>query len=217
MTINMGGVRNISALMRYIKQKNPDMILMQELYGEPRVLLGKEFVDLKWEFETAGDLGVATRFAIKDIDDYAHYMMGVKIQGPDYQFTAYNISLESLSKSLNALNNKGIKGRWTTQDTTAKQYEQSKKALESIEFFENVIIAGDFNMTEINPIYQKYWSKFQNSFSKAGKGFGYSIYSKVHGIRIDHILTDNDFRVISSEVGPFVGGDHRPVLSIVEK
>ena len=75
------------------------------------------------------------------------------------------------------------------------------------------VIAGDFNMPVDSAIYRRYWSRWQNAFSTAGLGLGYTKFTKRWGIRIDHVLASEDWRVVEARVGPDLGGDHRPVIA----
>ncbi|WP_182864781.1 endonuclease/exonuclease/phosphatase family protein [Rhodopirellula sp. JC639] len=75
------------------------------------------------------------------------------------------------------------------------------------------ILAGDFNVPVESVFYRDYWSPYQNAFSIAGSGLGYTKYTRFHGIRIDHILADKNWDVLSAQVGPDLGGDHRPVIA----
>jgi endonuclease/exonuclease/phosphatase (EEP) superfamily protein YafD len=65
-------------------------------------------------------------------------------------------------------------------------------------------------------IYRRYWSAWQNAFSTAGLGFGYTKYTRRWGIRIDHVLAGDEWRVLEARVGPDLGGDHRPVVVKLE-
>jgi endonuclease/exonuclease/phosphatase (EEP) superfamily protein YafD len=78
------------------------------------------------------------------------------------------------------------------------------------------IIAGDFNMPVDSAIYRRYWSAWQNAFSTAGFGFGYTKHTRHWGIRIDHVLASRDWRILDARVGPDLGGDHRPVVVTLE-
>jgi endonuclease/exonuclease/phosphatase (EEP) superfamily protein YafD len=75
------------------------------------------------------------------------------------------------------------------------------------------LVAGDFNMPQESRIYWHDWSNYQNAFGVAGLGYGYSKYTRWHGVRIDHVLADEHWRVESCKVEPDVGSDHRPVLA----
>lgn len=74
------------------------------------------------------------------------------------------------------------------------------------------IVAGDFNVPIESDFYREFWSDFQNAFSLSGNGFGYTKYTRLHGIRIDHVLADRRWKVLTARVGPDLGGDHRPVI-----
>jgi vancomycin resistance protein VanJ len=75
------------------------------------------------------------------------------------------------------------------------------------------VIAGDFNMTVHGSIYHQYWGHWQNAFSEAGSGFGYTKSGRRLGARIDHILHGSAWRTVSATVQPTMGGDHRPVIA----
>jgi endonuclease/exonuclease/phosphatase (EEP) superfamily protein YafD len=47
----------------------------------------------------------------------------------------------------------------------------------------------------------------------AGWGYGYSKFTRWHGLRIDHVLADDNWRVANSYVADDHGGDHRPVVA----
>ena len=82
-----------------------------------------------------------------------------------------------------------------------------------------VLIAGDFNMPVESAIYHRYWSRYTNAFSTAGFGYGYS-FGRTRKfrrwVRIDHILSGPDWRVLGCWVGPDVGSDHWPVIAEFE-
>jgi len=75
-----------------------------------------------------------------------------------------------------------------------------------------VIIAGDFNMPVDSTIYRRFWSGWQNAFSTAGFGYGYTKFTDRWGVRIDHVLASRGWQIRTAGVGPDLGGDHRPVL-----
>ncbi len=96
----------------------------------------------------------------------------------------------------------------------AEQYRSyAQDTLAAIEQSElPIIVAGDFNVPVDSPFYQSYWGSFQNALSLAGFGLCYTKFTRLHGVRIDHVLADHNWQVRSAQVGPGLGGDHRPVL-----
>ncbi len=75
-----------------------------------------------------------------------------------------------------------------------------------------IILAGDLNIPVESAFYRNHLSGYRNAFSSAGRGLGYTKYTRFHGIRIDHVLLDSQWDVHTAIVGPGVGGDHRPVI-----
>ncbi|QDV40943.1 Endonuclease/Exonuclease/phosphatase family protein [Stieleria neptunia] len=75
------------------------------------------------------------------------------------------------------------------------------------------IVAGDFNLPAESTFHREFWNRFQNAFSIAGSGWGYTKYTRFHGVRIDHVLADRNWIVQNAHVGPDLGGDHRPVIA----
>jgi vancomycin resistance protein VanJ len=81
----------------------------------------------------------------------------------------------------------------------------------------SVILAGDFNLPPESSIFRRDWSRYADAFSVAGTGYGYTFgYTSSgwwYGIRIDHILAGDGWRVRRAWLGPHVGADHRPVIA----
>jgi endonuclease/exonuclease/phosphatase (EEP) superfamily protein YafD len=77
----------------------------------------------------------------------------------------------------------------------------------------SLLLAGDFNLTVEHPLYRHEWSSYANAFSEAGLGLGQTKFTRLFGIRIDHILCGTGWRPVDCWVGPDVGSDHRPVLA----
>jgi len=76
-----------------------------------------------------------------------------------------------------------------------------------------IIIAGDFNMPSDSWIYSENFSDFENTFNEKGFGSGYSKHTRLLGVKIDHILIDDNFSVIKSWVDIDTGSDHRPIFA----
>lgn len=94
---------------------------------------------------------------------------------------------------------------------TYREYASQAEAVISSEE-KPVVVAGDFNVPVESDFYRDYWSAFQNALSQRGWGWGYTKYTRLHGVRIDHVLADAQWSIHTARVGPDLGGDHRPVL-----
>lgn len=76
-----------------------------------------------------------------------------------------------------------------------------------------VIIIGDFNETRHNWSYNYLREGFKDAFQAAGSGWGLTYHSKRPFTRIDHILVDEHWDVVSAHVVKTELSDHRPVVA----
>ncbi|AUX33885.1 endonuclease/exonuclease/phosphatase [Sorangium cellulosum] len=75
------------------------------------------------------------------------------------------------------------------------------------------VIVGDLNMPVDSAIYRRFWSGFENAFSRAGLGFGATKRTRWFGIRIDHVLAGPGWTTERAWIGPDLGSDHLPILA----
>jgi endonuclease/exonuclease/phosphatase (EEP) superfamily protein YafD len=73
---------------------------------------------------------------------------------------------------------------------------------------------GDLNATPFSPRFKNLLIDCGLRDSSLGFGITRTWHSEIPllGLPIDHILVSRDLAVISREVGPKVGSDHRPVM-----
>jgi len=76
-----------------------------------------------------------------------------------------------------------------------------------------LIVAGDFNMTDISVDYGRMSAKLTDSFRESGTGFGFTFPSwSPLGARIDYVFHSSGVRSIKTEVLSSSGNsDHYPV------
>jgi endonuclease/exonuclease/phosphatase (EEP) superfamily protein YafD len=78
---------------------------------------------------------------------------------------------------------------------------------------EPMIVAGDFNLPVESAIYRANWGDLRNAFSSCGRGLGHTKFTSLFGIRIDHVLTSNQWRCADARVlANSYGGDHAPLV-----
>lgn len=75
-----------------------------------------------------------------------------------------------------------------------------------------LIVAGDFNIPVESAIYRRWWGDLDNALSRAGTGLGWTKRTRLFGVRIDHVLTDNGIVIRNARLGRSMGSDHRPVV-----
>ncbi len=78
-----------------------------------------------------------------------------------------------------------------------------------------VLIGGDFNATAHNWAFRHIARGFQDTWSKAGSGWGATFHTRLPIVRIDFLLAGPEWDVVSA-VTPATGrlvSDHRPVIA----
>jgi len=77
------------------------------------------------------------------------------------------------------------------------------------------IVTGDFNTPPESRSYRDSWGDWQNAFSRTGRGVGGTRLNGWIRVRIDHILANQEWRVLEAWVESDVGSDHLPTAAIV--
>jgi endonuclease/exonuclease/phosphatase (EEP) superfamily protein YafD len=82
-----------------------------------------------------------------------------------------------------------------------------------------VVIAGDTNLPDLSYVLHRYLGGFQDGFTKAGWGFGYTFPVGRHGkwMRIDRILASSELRFVHFEVGRSLASDHACVVADLQR
>jgi endonuclease/exonuclease/phosphatase (EEP) superfamily protein YafD len=75
------------------------------------------------------------------------------------------------------------------------------------------VVVGDFNTPPESRIYRERWEGWTNAFSVAGFGVGGTRVSGTIHARIDHVLVNDDWKVVAAWMGRDVGSDHRPMVA----
>ncbi len=79
-----------------------------------------------------------------------------------------------------------------------------------------VIVCGDFNDVPTSYTLANIKGNLVDSFVSAGKGIETTYAGKVPGLRIDYILADPKFKIISHEVPKLGVSDHYPVIAGIQ-
>lgn len=87
------------------------------------------------------------------------------------------------------------------------------------------IVAGDFNFSDQNRLYDRLAAFMRDAFMDAGMGFGWTwradMGEPTHRLiptlaRIDYVWYSEGLRAVTAEVGPGVGSDHYPVQAVLD-
>jgi endonuclease/exonuclease/phosphatase family metal-dependent hydrolase len=80
-----------------------------------------------------------------------------------------------------------------------------------------VIVCGDFNDTPWSYSYKQIRNLLDDSFTKSGKGFGYSmVINKLLSFRIDYIFHDKSFQSYGFTTEKMKASDHYPVYTYLD-
>jgi vancomycin resistance protein VanJ len=219
MTHNVGGSRvTAEALDRLMKAEGVDIAALQEcpLYDYGMARLG-------WRFYYGGDLCLVSRypFTVLDVRDpdnawrsAGHDPNRFQIDSPIGRFELLNVHLGTIRGGLEALGGGGPRALRRFVYNRDEAAAESRRARDRTRGgILPVVVAGDFNLPVESAIYRANWGDLWNAFSTCGRGFGHTKFTRVFGIRIDHVLTSYQWgyanaRVLSS---PY-GGDHAPLV-----
>ena len=191
MTHNLGGsFVTAEALDGLTRAEGIDVASLQEC----------PFYDLKperlgWHFYYAGDLCLVSRFPYSVLSgaDPTKPWRGIgrspmlfEIQRPTGAFHLLIVHLQTIRGGIESL------GAWdgvrNLQANRNDSERESHAARAMITSGRPVVVAGDFNLPVESGIYRADWQDFQNAFSRCGRGFGYTKFTSMHGIRIDHVI-----------------------------
>ncbi len=128
------------------------------------------------------------------------------------------IHLPTPRPGIEAIFQQGPGGIGELERFNTNRLEMARSASKAIrQFKEPTIVVGDFNAPCESHLLTQYFGDYENAFSKAGFGLGWSKRTKIHGVRIDHILYDSSWAVKEVSLGPNLGGDHRPMIALLAR
>ncbi|NDV44488.1 endonuclease/exonuclease/phosphatase family protein [Flagellimonas sediminis] len=129
----------------------------------------------------------------------------------------YNVHLQSfrIIPGLNTIKNEESSKLFARlKKAMLKQYEQANLIKESMEKTPyKKILVGDFNNTQYSNVYQVIKGEMNDSYFEQGKGFGRTYDLLKFPIRIDYILSDPEFEVLSHQNFNERLSDHFPVMA----
>jgi endonuclease/exonuclease/phosphatase (EEP) superfamily protein YafD len=199
----------------------PDVIALQEC-RDPAEDLAKAFPG--WAVHADLEMCLLSRHPIRKVEardradvwerggngGIARYTIAL----PAREVTLVSLHLETPRDAIEALVERGWEGAAEHDRNVELRSWESQLAREWVDAAVGpVVVAGDFNMPVDSAIYRRFWSGFDNAFSRAGLGFGATKRTRWFGVRIDHVLAGPGFQVEDAWIGPDLGSDHRPILA----
>ena len=224
LTYNMGeGHFAPAEMLAWLDDVAPQIAVFQECAQliEP---VRKLLVDRGWRVEVQQGSCMVSRYPIRRVEArdptaiWKMYGSGIvvryEVEAPGQVVNVVNVHLATVRQGLNALRYRRLGGISELESNIEQRELESLLAHAfAIQSKGPLLVAGDFNMPEESAIYRRHWSGLNNAFSCAGYGFGTSKETRWHGIRIDHVLLGPGWSCLHTQVGPHLGGDHRPMVA----
>lgn len=224
---------DFSKVMREVSRNRPDIVAFQEARtSAPKMLT--DFLK-EWHFQHIGEFWIGSRWPVRLIGSceatpYDNRLTALKVQvdTPNGPLVVSNVHLMTARRGLSDLSIGSIlsgEGPAAVEHHSFLRYEEARQTREFLERSGDAphIVLGDFNMPATSNIFQENFGAWQNTFEKAGFGFGYSAPCRpvrfwipnTPWLRIDHVLTSSHFAAIRCETGEFNGSDHRLVSTVL--
>ena len=208
----------IRSLADIVAAERPDVVCLQECsLVDPLAVLGGE----GWYCRSAGEFCLASRYPILDFE---------QLPRPDknYRIIAVRARLSRSGKAIPVISVHLMSPRPGLQPLIDRQGEgiDSFREIASVQRFESellrrlvegapdsIVLAGDFNLTAEHPLFCRDWSDYRDAFAWTSWGLGHTMFTRLIGLRIDHILCGPAWRPRRCVVGPDVGSAHLPVVA----
>ncbi|MFX0558353.1 endonuclease/exonuclease/phosphatase family protein [Maribacter sp. CXY002] len=216
---------NGDKILAFIQTQDPDIVCFQEF--DIRRAYSGDFDAYPYQFITKGGLkkdhvsqAILSKFPIiqkNDLDfpESANHAIYADLVINKDTVSVYNLHLESLKVRPGMIkrepSNKLLK---RLSYSFSKQQEQARLIRAIADANDNKkIVTGDFNNTQFSSAYRIIKGDMNDSFSEKGSGYGKTINFWHFPLRIDFILADNDFEVLSHENFKISLSDHEPVMA----
>ncbi len=218
--------KDISTL---IKKQNPDIFCAQEYYNNPDT----DFSQYPYKYEkfnnNNGELALVifSKFPFinkgsLDFKKTANNIIFSDVVLKNDTIRVYNVHLQS--HKISSITNNGLSDENSekllkrVQVSFERQQEQAEMLIKHMNAspYKNILM-GDFNNTAYSYVYNKITSEdLQDTFKKAGSGFGKTFEFDLFPLRIDFILVPEDFEVLEFKNFDLELSDHYPIFSKVK-
>ncbi|MEC3907000.1 endonuclease/exonuclease/phosphatase family protein [Tamlana sp. 2201CG12-4] len=211
-------------IVEFIKKESPDILSIQEYHPHKNVDLS--FFKYKYEKlsgkKTKYGQAIFSKFPIVnsgsiEFPDTSNNAIFADVVKEGDTIRVYNIHLESMridakvetlkKEDSERLFNR-ISNTFKMQQLQADLFLKHKNTCNH-----KMVICGDFNNTAFSYVYRKIKGDLNDTFKKAGNGFGRSYNFKFFPVRIDFILSDEAFAVNGFKSYNEQYSDHFPVMA----
>lgn len=225
-----GRVEN-EAIRARVMEENPDIFVSQATAHRTKELFRND--PGGYHLESDQEFFLATRFPVVEKDSHAdlpdHYgehranYVRYTLQTTRGLVDVYSMHPKSPRTGVDRLRGMGFRTRLAQGDlpddaapvdeNTDLREHQVEETADAVRASKHpVIVAGDTNLPTLSWLYARAFGELQDSWSRCGRGFGYTFPAKRPWLRIDRVLADGHFRFLQSRVGPQIASDHHYVV-----
>jgi vancomycin resistance protein VanJ len=217
-TCNVQQRPNPGRLRNLLTAQHPHFVTLQEWPLDAALPIKGED---NWYCARDGHLVIASRFpilatrAIKSPHEpWRQIALVADIQTPEGPIQVVSLHLMTPRAGFEAVLSEGVEGEAALRVVIEQRLNESRFVREQVAAVDApTLIAGDFNMPANSQIYAACWADYANAFSSAGFGWGHTKYTRWHGVRIDHVLGNQQWDFKRCRVGSPLGSDHRPLIA----
>jgi len=223
-TANMGEGSQLRRLKQIIKYYQPDILALQEID-----LKSVKDLDEYYSFlDCEAGLCLLSKYPFKRVaalnrrmlNSWGNFSMSYQISINGHFINLSNIHFETPREALLGIIKTGHLNSRARKKIENRELEAAIFG-GTIKEGHSLVLTGDFNMPDDDPIYVKNFSWLSNAINESGFGFNHTQYINWQGIpflsfRIDHILYSKNIVARQVEVLDSLGGDHRPVMATLE-
>jgi endonuclease/exonuclease/phosphatase (EEP) superfamily protein YafD len=213
--------KDTEALGRLISETNPAIVALQNWHARYQKPI---FADEPWHARREGQLYVASRYPITDVELFRHPSITqaavaarYELQTPIGALQLLNLHLTTPREGLASVLARDRAGPERIESNAQARWRESAAVRTwADQVVGPILVVGDFNLPMESLIYREFWNDYTDAFSTAGLGWGFTFRTRHSGVRIDHILGSPGWRCRRCWVGPDVGSLHRPVIADME-
>ncbi len=210
-------------IMSLIDGQSPDILCFQEF----SMIKKRNFKEYPYHYETPGGTNKSFQILFSkhpiikggtlDFPSTVNNGLFIDVAYAGDTIRIYNVHLQSfriVPEIETIKNEESSKLLNKSRRVMLKQYEQAnliQKSMAQSDY--KKIVVGDFNNTQYSNVYQIIKGDLNDSFQEKGKGFGRTYNLMGFPMRIDYILTDPAFEVVSHQNFNERLSDHYPVMT----
>lgn len=227
------GYANVAAA---IVEQGADLVLLQEAFGD-RELLETELRRRYPQVRSSTQFVIASRFPILEVSeppklryegrDRSPRFIRYVVQSPLGKVTVFSVHPESPRGGINQIRGPQgfrrelLSGHVLSGDaaleverlTGLRRIQVEAAVRDAADEWSPVIIAGDTNLPTLSKIASDQFSYYQDGFTQAGLGLGYTYPARMKWMRIDRIFASPTLRFTRFEVSCSGVSDHLCVVA----